>query len=127
VLREYPYQQLTREVIGGAIEVHRSLGPGLLESAYRHCLAYELKERGLAVASEMPIPLVYKSAALQCGFRADIIVEDHVLLELKAVDRLMPIHEAQVLTYLKLCKIRVGLLINFNSTILRHGIKRLAL
>jgi GxxExxY protein len=98
-LSRYAHQHLTKEVIGAAIDVHRELGPGLLESVYRHCLAYELEQRGLSVASERPISLIYKATALECGFRADIIVESQVLLELKAVDRLLPIHEAQLLTY----------------------------
>jgi GxxExxY protein len=117
--------ELTGQIIGSAMEVHRVWGPGLLESAYRECLVRELGTRGLAVKREVAIPVAYKGERLDCGFRADVIVEDSVILELKACERLLPIHEAQLLTYLKLCGIRVGLLINFNSTSLRLGIRRL--
>lgn len=116
---------LTRRILGCAIEVHRVLGPGLLENAYRECLLRELKLAGLAVRREVHIPVSYKGVELDCGFRADIVVEDSVVLELKAVDRLLPIHDAQLLTYLKLAGRRVGLLLNFNSTSLRNGIRRL--
>jgi GxxExxY protein len=116
---------LTRRIIGSAIEVHRALGPGLLENAYRECLMAELSLCGLRATRETPISVTYKGVQLDCGFRADIIVEEAVLLELKAVERLLPIHDAQLLTYLKLCGHRVGLLLNFNATSLRHGIRRL--
>jgi GxxExxY protein len=125
LLREYPHQPLTRSVIGAAIEVHRVLGPGLLESAYRKCLAHELLHRDLDFRLEVPIPLRYKQAEIDCGFRADIIVGDQLLVELKSVERLLLVHDAQVLTYLKLCGMKVGLLINFNVSSLRNGIKRL--
>ena len=116
---------LTRRIIGCAIEVHRVLGPGLLENAYRECLMRELGLARLSFVREVHIPVTYKGVELDCGFRADIVVEDSVVLELKAVERLLPIHDAQLLTYLKLTERRVGLLLNFNSTSLRHGIRRL--
>jgi GxxExxY protein len=118
---------LSKKVIGCAIEVHRALGPGLLESAYEECLAYELSESGLHVARQVPLPVVYKGVRLECGYRIDMIVEDTLLLELKAVDALLPIYEAQVLTYLRLRNLNVGLLINFHTRLLREGIKRLVL
>ncbi len=124
--REYPHRDLTKRVIGAAIEVHRLLGPGLLESAYRQCLAREFGLAGIPFRLEVPIPIIYKGLNLDCGFRADVIVQDSVLLELKACQQLLPLHEAQVLTYLKLCDLRIGLLVNFNATTLRHGIRRLA-
>ena len=115
---------LTQAIIGGAIEVHRSLGPGLLESAYEECLAYELKLRGLRFDRQRQLPIRYKGVALDCGYRLDFVVEGRVVLELKAVDRLIPIHEAQVLTYLRQSGVRLGLLMNFNVPILRQGIRR---
>ena len=118
-------EPLTRKVISAAIEVHRELGPGLLEVVYRTCLMDELLAAGLPARSEVHIPVTYKGKPLDCGFRADIVVEHSLLLELKAVERLLPIHEAQVLTYLKLTGIRVGLLFNFNSIPLKNGIRRL--
>jgi GxxExxY protein len=123
---EYPHRDLTGRIIGAAIEVHRLLGPGLLESAYRQCLSRELALASIPFRLEVPIPLIYKGLNLDCGFRADIVVQDSVLLELKACEHLLPVHEAQVLTYLKLCDLRIGLLVNFNATSLRHGIRRLA-
>ena len=117
---------LTGAIIGCAIEVHRALGPGLLESAYEACLL-ELAREGLAFEAQVPIPIVYKGEEFPCGFRADLIVEERVLVELKSVDRLLPIHDAQLLTYLKLRSLRVGLLINFNAQPLRNGLRRLAL
>jgi GxxExxY protein len=117
--------ELTRRILGCAIEVHRALGPGLLESAYRACLVRELDLAGLPSRKEVAIPVIYKGEQIDCGYRADIVVRNQVLLELKAVERLLPIHEAQVLTYLKLCDLRVGLLLNFNATSLRNGIRRL--
>ncbi len=116
--------QLSERVIGLCIEIHRNLGPGLLESAYEECLCYELSNAGLKFERQKPIPVVYKDVHLDCGYRIDIVIEDELLLELKSVEKTLPIHEAQILTYLKLSDIRVGLLINFNSTILIKGIKR---
>jgi GxxExxY protein len=121
------FENLSKEIIGAAIEVHKFLGPGLLESAYEECLCYELGNRGLKYERQKPIPVVYKDIKLECGYRADIIVENKILLELKSVDAINPIHEAIVLTYLKFSTIRVGLLINFNVTQLKNGIKRFVL
>jgi GxxExxY protein len=120
-------KDLTEQIIGAAIEVHRELGPGLLESAYHACLAHEFALRRLTCEQEKPLPVEYKGIQLGCGYRLDFLVEGKVILELKAVDNLHPIHEAQMLTYLKLIRCRVGLLINFNVTRLKDGIKRLAL
>lgn len=115
---------LTGEIIGAAIEVHKALGPGLLEAAYEECLAYELMSRGLEIRRQVEIPIEYKGKKLSCGYRADIIVNDAALLELKAVESVLPVHEAQLLTYLKLTQLRVGLLINFNCPYLRDGLIR---
>jgi GxxExxY protein len=120
-------EELTEKIIGAAIEVHRELGPGLLESAYAACLAHELRLRGLQIRTEVPLPVVYKGVRLDCGYRIDIIVEERVLLELKTVERIIPVHEAQLLTYLKLSNIKVGLLMNFHSQVLKNAIKRMAL
>lgn len=114
----------TYEVIGCAIEVHRLLGPGLLESAYEQCLAYELYQRGIPFKAQAPMPLEYKDVKLDCGYRLDFIVQDSLIVELKAVEQLLRIHEAQMLTYMKLAGTPLGLLINFNSTPLKNGIKR---
>ena len=116
---------LTEKIIGFAIEVHRHLGPGLLESAYEECLCHELNENGLVFRRQVPLPVVYKSVRLDCGYRMDIIVDHRVIIELKTVERLMPIHDAQVLTYMKLSGIPTGLLLNFNTPVLREGIRRL--
>ncbi|HLI33683.1 MAG TPA: GxxExxY protein [Terriglobia bacterium] len=115
---------ITENIIGAAIEVHRALGPGLLESAYEACLAFELSRRGLNVAQQKPVPLVYQGIKLDCGYRIDLQVEGSVVVEIKSVDALAPIHEAQVLSYLKLSGSKVGLLINFNVVVLRDGIRR---
>ena len=117
-------QELTGKIIGAAIEVHRELGPGLLESAYHLCLAHELTLRGLDFQKEVPLPVQYKDQHLDGGYRADFIVAEKVIVELKAIDQLDPIHEAQLLTYLKLSKCHVGLLINFNVQTLKDGIIR---
>jgi hypothetical protein len=117
--------QLTREILGCAIEVHRHLGPGLLESVYRTCLREELSAHGVAHLAEVPIPIRYKERVLETGYRADLIVANTVLLELKSVEDLMPVHDAQLLTYLRLSQLRVGLLINFNVRVLTQGIRRL--
>ena len=116
--------EITQEVISAAIEVHRNLGPGLLESAYEACLAYELRDRGLAVEQQIPLPIIYRDVAVEVGYRFDLLVEGAVVVELKSVEKLEPIHQAQVLSYLKLSGHRVGLLINFNVRMLKHGIKR---
>jgi GxxExxY protein len=117
--------EVTEAVIGSAIEVHKHLGPGLLESAYEVCLAYEIAIRGLKVVRQMQLPVRYKEVHLDCGYRVDLLVQDLVVVELKVVERLEPIHDAQVLTYLRLSGCEVGLLLNFNTPILREGIKRL--
>ena len=115
---------LTEAIIGAAIEVHRALGPGLLESAYEECLCHELGLRGLSFERQYPLPVVYKGVTLACGYRMDIVVEDQVVIELKTVDKLLPVHEAQLLTYLKLSGKRIGLLFNFHCEVLRAGMKR---
>jgi len=118
--------KITEAIIGAAIEVHRALGPGLLESAYTTCLVYELRERRYEVSQEVPLPLVYKGVKLDCGYRLDLLVNEAVIVEIKSVESLAPIHEAQLLSYLKLADCKIGLLINFNVKMLKYGIKRLA-
>lgn len=118
------HQELTKTVIGCAIEVHRSLGPGLLESTYQTCLMHELQETGVRASEEVYLPVMYKGLELQSGYRLDIVVEEKLILELKCVDALLPIHEAQLITYLKISGISVGLLMNFNSTVLHKNMKR---
>jgi len=115
----------TREIIGAAITIHRELGPGLLESAYEACLAHELELLGLRVERQKPIPLIYKAVKLDCGFRADLVVENREVVETKCKDALHPVNEAQLLSHLRLLNLHVGLLINFHVVILRYGIKRL--
>ncbi|MCP4556336.1 MAG: GxxExxY protein [bacterium] len=117
-------EELTKQILGAAIEVHKTLGPGLLESAYEVCLCHELQERGIAFERQVELPIVYKDVTLSCGYRADLVVADKVLLELKAVDKVLPVHQAQLLTYLRLSGKRVGLLLNFNVTMLTQGIVR---
>lgn len=118
---------ITGEIIGAAIEVHKYLGPGLLESAYQRCMELELQDRGLEYQVEVPVPLSYKGHQLDVGYRLDLVVQGVVVVELKAVEKLLPVHEAQLLTYLKLTKLRVGLLINFNQAVLINGLKRFVL
>ncbi|NLV45675.1 MAG: GxxExxY protein [Candidatus Hydrogenedentes bacterium] len=118
---------LTGKVIGFGIEVHRETGPGLLESAYEECLAYELKVAGLKYSRQLELPVKYKGILLDCGYRIDLLVEENLIIELKAVERLLPIHEAQLLTYMKLSGVRKGLLMNFNVPVLKDGIKRFVL
>jgi len=118
---------LTERIIGAAIEVHRALGPGLLESAYEECLCYELSLDKLNVRRQVPLPVVYKGIKLDCGYRIDLIVEEKVIVELKTVEKLLPIHQAQLLTYLKLGEFKTGLLLNFSSAVLKDGIKRIVL
>ena len=122
---EQRLNRITEAIIGAAIEVHRALGPGLLESAYEACLAFELVERGLKVEQQKPLPVIYREVKLGCGYRLDLLVEQAVIVEVKAIDHLAPIHQAQLLSYLKLSGCRVGLLINFNVRLLRDGISRL--
>lgn len=116
---------ITYAIIGAAMKVHRELGPGLLESAYETCLAYELIQRGLAVERQKPVPLIYEQVKLDCGFRADLVVASLVAVELKAKDDLHPVDHAQLLSYLRLLGMRVGLLINFHEVALRDGIRRI--
>jgi GxxExxY protein len=116
--------KLTEKIIGAAIEVHRHLGPGLLEMAYETCLAYELEQLGLAVERQKALPLVYKDIHLDQGYRLDLLVEQKVIVELKVVEQLMPVHEAQILSYLEFSGCRLGLLINFNVKLLKNGIRR---
>jgi GxxExxY protein len=123
--RKLIHENLTEQVIGAAIEVHRALGPGLLESAYEECLCHELRLRGLTFRRQVPLPVEFKSIHLDCGYRMDILVEDLVILELKCVEHVLPVHEAQLLTYLKMTGKRVGLIINFHvSALVRGGIIR---
>jgi GxxExxY protein len=116
--------QITEKIIGCAIEVHKRLGPGLLESAYEECLSYELKSAGLIVERQVPVPVAYKDIKLECGYRIDILVEKTVVIELKAIEAFASVHEAQILTYMKFANKTLGLLINFNVTLLKNGIKR---
>ena len=115
---------LTREIIGAAIEVHRHLGPGLLESSYRRCLMQELSLRGISFESELPVSLQYKGMQLESGYRLDLLIQDAVVVETKSVEALAKVHEAQLLTYLRLGGWSVGLLINFNVEVLKNGIRR---
>jgi GxxExxY protein len=115
---------LTERVIGCAIAVHRALGPGLLESAYEECLRFELASAGLAAARQIPLPVVYREVRLDCGYRLDLVVADRLIVEVKAVERLLPIHDAQVLTYLRLSGLKTALLINFNTLLLKNGLRR---
>ncbi|MBP9152956.1 MAG: GxxExxY protein [Flavobacteriales bacterium] len=116
--------ELTGLIIGAAIEVHRELGPGLLESVYQSCLLMELKELGLGVKTELPLPVIYKGIQLDQGYRIDVLVENEVVVELKTVDRLIDVHTAQILTYMRLGKYPLGLLINFNVKLLKTGVRR---
>jgi GxxExxY protein len=115
---------ITREIIGAAIEVHKRLGPGLLESAYEECLLHELRLRNLSVDRQKGLPVVYKEVKLDCGYRLDLLVEGRVVVELKSVENLAPIHEAIILTYLRLSGQKTGLLISFNVTVLKDGVRR---
>jgi GxxExxY protein len=121
------FDVLSREIIGCAIEVHKKLGPGLLESAYEECMVYELNSRGFYVERQKPVPVVYKEIKLDCGYRLDLLVENKIIIELKSVEALAPVHEAQILTYMKFAKIKTGLLINLNVTVLKNGIRRFVL
>ena len=118
------HEQLSENIIGACIEVHRVLGPGLLESAYVTCLCHELTLRGIRFRKEVPLPVSYKGIELDCAYRIDPIVEEAIVVELKAIEKLLPVHEAQLLTYLKLTGLRVGLLINFNSPVIRNSMIR---
>lgn len=118
---------LSDRVIGLAIEVHRQLGPGLIETAYEACLCYELHAAGISHSRQVPLPFLYKSTRLECGYRMDLVVDGKLVIEIKSVEKLLPLHEAQLLTYLKLSGIRTGLLLNFNAMLLKDGIKRMVL
>ena len=116
--------ELTEAIIGAAMEVHRMLGPGLLESTYEMCLCHELSIRGIPFERQVPIPVEYKGVKLDCGYRADIVADESILVEIKAIDSMLSVHEAQLLSYLKLGGWKIGLLINFNVELLKHGIRR---
>jgi GxxExxY protein len=117
--------QLSNKIIGAAIEVHKALGPGLLESAYEECLCQELELRGLHYERQKPLPVVYKGRKLDCGYRLDVVVENEIILELKSSETLEPIYDAQLLTYLKLSGLHLGLILNFNVSMMRDGIRRI--
>ena len=121
------FDQLSNQVIGCAIEVHREIGPGLLESTYEQCLAHELITNGFDFKIQHSLPVIYKDIRLDCGYRVDLLVENKLIIELKSVDAIKKIHEAQILTYMKLAGIETGLLINFNVGLLKNGIKRFVL
>ena len=117
-------EERTERIIGAAIEVHRALGPGLLESVYENCLAHELALRGFGVRRQVELPVEYRGVRMECGFRLDLLVDEVVIVEVKAIEKLLPLHEAQLMTYLKLARVRVGLLINFNCLVLAPNIRR---
>ncbi len=119
--------EIASKVVDAAYKIHKTLGSGLLENAYELCLTHEISQRGLKVQRQVPVPLVYEGVEIPVGFRIDLLVEDRVILEIKAVESLLPVHEAQILTYLKLSHRRLGFLINFNVLIFKKGIKRIAL
>jgi len=118
---------VTEKVIGLAIEVHRHLGPGLLESAYEECLCYEFTQASIPFSRQVALPVIYKNVNLDCGYRMDIVVDELIILELKTVEKILPIHHAQLMTYLKLGNMKTGLLMNFNNAVLKDGIKRVVL
>lgn len=124
---DYDLNKITETIIGAAIAVHRELGPGLLESAYEACLAYELADHGARVERQKALPVKYRGVKVDCGFRIDLLVDGAVIVELKAVEKLQPIHQAQLLSYMKLSGCKIGLLINFNVKVLKNGIRRLVL
>jgi GxxExxY protein len=124
---EAPRDLLTQRIIAAAIEVHRALGPGLLESAYEECLCHELHLAGMSFERQVPLPVTYKAVRLECGYRMDVVVERQVVLEVKAVEVLLPVHSAQLLTYLRLTALPTGLLLNFSVPVMKNGIKRLSL
>ena len=116
--------KVTENIIGASIEVHRALGPGLLESAYEECLCYELEQRGIQFDRQYNLPIIYKGVNIDCGYRIDLLIENQVVVELKAIERLLPLHDAQLLSYLKPGDWKVGLLINFNVPVLKQGVRR---
>lgn len=121
------FDKLSNRVLGCAIEVHRELGPGLLESTYERCLAFELKLNGIEFKSQHPLPVIYKGLQLECGYRVDLLIENKLIIELKSVEKLNNVHQAQLLTYMKLADVPTGLLINYNTVKLKDGIKRFVL
>ncbi len=121
------FDDLSNKVIGLALEVHKNLGPGLLENAYKQCLAYELSKAGINFKIEIEVPIKYKEINISCGYRIDLLIENKLIIELKSIEKLDTIHEAQILTYLKLSNIKIGLLINFNEKLLKDGIRRFVL
>lgn len=125
-LEQQKINQITEKIIGCAISVHRFLGPGLLESAYEECLCYELTQANLKFERQVPLPVIYKDVKLDCGYRMDVVVEDLIIVEIKAVERILPVHEAQLLSYLKLHNKKLGLLLNFHVSVLKNGMKRIA-
>jgi len=125
--RRLQFDNLSNRVIGCAIEVHRHLGPGLLESTYENCLAHEFHIRNIPFNLQHPLPVEYKGIKLDCGYRIDILVDNRLIVEIKSVDMILPIHQAQLLTYMKLSNISIGLLVNFNVKYLKNGIKRMVL
>lgn len=120
----HPADALTHQIIGLAMRVHTHLGPGLLENAYENCLCHELGQHEIPFARQVELPIIYQHLQLRCGYRADIVVADTVILEIKSVERILPVHEAQLLTYLRISKLPIGLLLNFNTLSLRNGIRR---
>lgn len=125
MIKEENLNKITETIIGVAINIHRSLGPGLLESAYEACMVYDLTQTGLKVEQQKPLPIVYRGVKLECGYRLDLMIENKVIVEIKSVETLLPIHKAQLISYLKLTDCKVGLLINFNVEILKDGIQRI--
>lgn len=121
------FDELSKTVLGCAIEVHRELGPGLLESTYEQCMAYELSRANIPFRFQVALPVLYKETQLDCGYRIDLLIDDQLIVELKCVEQLAKIHEAQILTYMRLAKIKAGLLINFNVPLLKRGIRRFVL
>lgn len=121
------YEELSGQICGAAVEVHRELGPGLLESAYEQCLCHELNLRGINFRRQVPLPVAYKGVQLDCGYKMDLLVEDKIVLELKCVEQTTELHQAQLLTYLRLSRKKLGMLLNFNVSIMRDGITRIAL
>jgi GxxExxY protein len=125
MIEKQELNELTDKIIGAAVEVHRELGPGLMESAYEACLFFELEKAGLKVYRQKALPVIYKSIRVDCGYRLDLLVEDKVVVELKSIEALLPIHKAQMISYLRISGCKVGLLINFNVTLLKNGIRRI--
>jgi GxxExxY protein len=125
MLENQRLDQISHGIIGAAIEVHQHLRPGLLESAYEACLVFEIKKLGMKVEEQKPLPVVYKEVKLDCGYRLDLVVEDEIIVEIKAIEKLLPIHDAQLLSYLRLTRKKVGLLMNFHVPVLKDGLKRI--